>query len=568
MTSSKVQKKTPTVESKTRRLNSFYQPNKPEEARLTHFSEVTNSRPDAEAPQMHDQSEAKPRVKTDPPRDETITAVNRGATFQTSLDDEPNHAILRYPGFAKQVFEVTTVSQYKNQSGSSKHPSSSWRSVLRLNDEWHSGFASVQRLLDHLQLHRSGSLKSATNYCYRLATLCRDCGLDPDQLAKLGRDKIEGIVQRHCDGIIRKGMSKQYARIVMACLKTFFACNGFNRENSRELRLKGYYLPSRTDTSEYVPTLKEALTMADRAGSKRNRAIILTLVTSGLRNTAVRALKVGHVLAEPRGKRPLLIKVEPKWNDRISGACKGSIPYYTFAAEVASDAIESMLRERKSIFGPLSSEEPLFASNYNQLPRTERPMKSLSAKVLLVIVKKAAKAADIEKWKNVCVKTMRKVFETALRNPLADGTQMDHKDQEFLMGHILPGSQENYYDRTKVERLRELYSKVVFEDTSHQQKMTLEVTRSIAKALGLDVSKICAIRVQELGRPLTSQEEEELLEQEIKTSQQKPSEQQKPVHMSELDEYLQSGWTFVANLPDGRVLMSKKRCSGEHTCDN
>jgi integrase len=345
----------------------------------------------------------------------------------------------------------------------------------------------------------------------------------------------------------------------MACLKGFFVSNGFNRENGRELRLKGYYLPSRIDSSEYVPTLREALIMADRAGSKRNRAIILTAITSGLRNTALRALRVGDVIGELQGNRPLLIKVEPSWNERIPGACKNSIKYHTFVAGVAVNAIESMLHERKSVFGSVSPQEPLFASNYNQLPLTQRPIKPLSGKQMLVITKKAAQAADIEKWKNVCVKSMRKVFEAALRNPLADGTQMDHKDQEFLMGHILPGSQENYYDRTKIERLQELYSKVVFEDTSHRQNMRLEVTRGIAKALGLDVSKICAIKIQELGRPLRSQEEEELLEQEIKLARERQSqEEQKIVQLGELDQYIASGWSVVTQLSDGRVVVRKR----------
>jgi integrase len=392
-----------------------------------------------------------------------------------------------------------------------------------------------------------------------LASFCRNVGLDPDELVKLKRRQIEEIVQRHCDNIVGRGRSKQFARLAMACLKTFFVCNGFNRENGRGLRLKGYYVPSRIDSSEYVPTLKEALTMADRAGGKRNRAIILTAITSGLRNTALRALRVGDVIGELQENRPLLIKVEPSWNQRIAGACKGSIQYHTFVARVAANAIESMLCERKSIFGSLSPQEPLFASNYNQLPLTERPSKPLSAKGLQDIIKKAAQAADIGKWKNVCVKSLRKVFEAALRNPLADATQMDHKDQEFLMGHILPGSQENYYDRTKVERLRELYSKVVFEDTSHRQNMRLEVTRGIAKALGLDISKISAIRVQELGRPLTSQEEEELLEQEIKLSRQRQNqEEQKIIQPSELDQYVTSGWNVGVQLADGRVVVRKR----------
>jgi hypothetical protein len=52
---------------------------------------------------------------------------------------------------------------------------------------------------------------------------------------------------------------------------------------------------------------------------------------------------------------------------------------------------------------------------------------------------------------------LRKAFETALRD-----NGLDPKDQEFLMGHILPESQDTYYDKTKISELREKYAKIVF----------------------------------------------------------------------------------------------------------
>jgi len=52
---------------------------------------------------------------------------------------------------------------------------------------------------------------------------------------------------------------------------------------------------------------------------------------------------------------------------------------------------------------------------------------------------------------------LRKAFESALRN-----AWLDVKDQEFLMGYILPGSQDNYYDKTKIDELRNKYAKIEF----------------------------------------------------------------------------------------------------------
>jgi len=348
-------------------------------------------------------------------------------------------------------------------------------------------------------------------------------------------------------------------------LKTFFSYNGFNRKDNLELRLESYHRRPRIRVDEYVPTLKEALLMADRSGSKRDRAIILTLITTGLRNSALRALRIGDVLTELESReKTLLIKVDPCWNERIAGACKGGMPYYTFAARVATEAIESMLQERRDVFGSFLPEEPLFISNYNQIAPAQRRCKPLTSSALRAVVHNTAKRADIPESDKVRVHSLRKVLDTLLRSPLADGTQMDHKDQEFLMGHTLEGSQEHYHDyfeRTNVERMRKLHSKIVFDDTSSLQNLRLEVTRKIAKMVDLNVSDICAMKSLELGRPLTEEEEEQLLEQEIriKNSERRLTREQKILDAEDLEEYLKLGWEFSAALPDGRIVISRER---------
>jgi hypothetical protein len=287
--------------------------------------------------------------------------------------------------------------------------------------------------------------------------------------------------------------------------------------------------------------------------------MILTLLSTGLRNTALRAMQIGDISAELKeGKKVLLVNVQPSWNRRIPGACKNQIPYCTFTAKVATEAIESMLRERELAYGSCYSEEPLFASNYNQIEHAKRRTKTLTEKALQVRVKKAALAADIAQWKDVHVHSMRKVFESVLRSPLADGTQMDHKDQEFLMGHLLPGSQENYYDRTKMEKLREVYSRLVFEDIPVVQELSLQTTRRIAKLLGVDYSQVKASREKELGRPLTNQEEEQIIEEAIRLAREhKGRKEQAIVNIDELDNYFRSGWEFVNTLPNGKAVIRR-----------
>lgn len=441
-------------------------------------------------------------------------------------------------------------------------PRGAIRSVLLLVDSWHSRYMSVQRTLDYLRLRKSGSLQSMRTICENLGRFCKDSGIDPDTFIGFPREQIEAKIQQYCDRVMERsrlrGRSANYPNTVLASLKTFFVCNGFKREDGLELRVQGYRQPPRTtNRPEYIPSLKEALTMADRAGSKRNRAVILTAITTGLRNSSLRAIRIGDILSELKlGQKMICISIDATWNDRIPGACKNCIPYYTFTHGIASEAIESMLREREAIFGSYSYDQPLFVSNYNQLPPSRRRLKHLTGRELQIIVRKAAQAADISEWMNIHVHTMRKVFESVLRASLADGSAMDPKDQEYLMGHLLRGSQENYYDRSKKERMRELYSKLVFRDMSSIQELDLRATQKMAKLLGVDAEDAKERKQKELRRALSNQELEELLEEEIRLSyENRNKERQKVILLSELDQYVGLGWSVVTQLTDGRIVV-------------
>ena len=90
-------------------------------------------------------------------------------------------------------------------------------------------------------------------------------------------------------------------------------------------------------------------------------------------------------------------------------------------------------------------------------------------------------------WEYMTPHSLRKAFERAVRN-----SGLDTKDQEFLMGHILPGSQDTYYDKTKVEDLRRKYAQVnffperVYSDEDFRKRQVLDT----AKLLGFPEDRI------------------------------------------------------------------------------
>jgi integrase len=203
--------------------------------------------------------------------------------------------------------------------------------------------------------------------------------------------------------------------------------------------------------------------MADSAGSLRNRAIILVLYSSGLRNSTLRALLYRDVSQEmTQGKANIRLPVYPEMKLVDYDACKYDIPYFSFTCDEGTDALSLYLKDRAERYSALAGPEPLFATEYNQLPREDRTKTILSRRELQMVVKLAAKRAGLHQWESVHPHCLRKAFETVLHSQLIDGSNLDVKIQEFFMGHILPDSQDPYFDWSKVELFRTHYSKLKF----------------------------------------------------------------------------------------------------------
>jgi len=429
---------------------------------------------------------------------------------------------------------------------------------------WESGFPSVQKLLEFLQYRKSASEQSKAAFCFILCAFCRSVGKSPDELVGLPREEVENLVQGFCDKLrkrsLTRGPSGRYPNLALRCLKTFFRVNGFSRENGNELRLIKYPQPPRVrNREEYIPTLEEAHRMAERAGSSRNRAIVRTLYSTGLRNSALRALHYGDIQSEiESGAEILLVKVCPEMNSRVAGACKGNILYHCFLPKWATIDVRAMLDERRERMGKNDFAHPLFPSTYNRIPRISRFSKILTSRELALIIKNSARNAGIKEWKLVTPHSLRKVFERVLRSPLSDGSNLDPKDQEFFMGHLLPGTQDTYYDKTKIEEMREKYAKLVFEPGPSTQELSMQMLEKMAHAQGVDVEKLLSHRKDELGRPLSFKEREEAILGAMKSSMKSGGEvEQRVVSESEAEMLLSRGWRISQALPSGRVVVEK-----------
>jgi integrase len=324
---------------------------------------------------------------------------------------------------------------------------------------WRSSYRSVNNLLLHL-MRKSKSEGSKRLYLWHLYKFCKYTSRKPNELVALRRNQVEKLAQEYADSL--RSTSPRYSNLAIAILKAFFVANGFKR--AKALELETYHAPPRFRiTPEYILTKSEVYRMADSACSLRDRAIILTLFSTGLRNSTIRAIRYRDVAWElEEDYANVMMPIYPEMKDVEPNAFKGGIPYYTFTCDEATQALKLYIKERKEKYGGIEGPEPLFCSEYNQIHRENRKRKPLTSRELQIIVKSAAKKAGIAQWEAVHPHCLRKAFETVLHTQLIDGANLNVKVQEFFMGHVLPGSQDPYFDRSKVERMRLQYSLLRF----------------------------------------------------------------------------------------------------------
>jgi integrase len=363
-----------------------------------------------------------------------------------------------------------------------------YQSFLKVK-EWKSSYRCVNNLLDHL-MRKSKSEGSRRLYLWHLYKFCEYTNKKPNELVALRRNQAEKRAQAYADNF--RNTSPRYSNLAIAVLKTFFVANGF--KHAKSLELETYHAPPRFRISpEYIPTKSEVYGMADSACSLRDRAIILTLFSTGLRNSTLRALRYKDVADElEKDYSNITIPVYPEMKDLEPNACKGGIPYYTFTCDEATQALKLYVKEREDKYGQIEVSEPIFRSEYNQIHKEDRKKKPLTSRELQIIVKSAAKRAGISEWKAVHPHCMRKAYETVLHSQLIDGGNLDVKTQEFFMGHVLPGSQDPYFDRSKVERMRTQYSRLKFGRATVENKFKV-LKAAIARAFedtGIDPEQV------------------------------------------------------------------------------
>ena len=137
---------------------------------------------------------------------------------------------------------------------------------------------------------------------------------------------------------------------------------------------------------------------------------------------------------------------------------------------------------------------------------------------------------------------------------------MDPKDQEFLMGHILPGSQDPYYDRSKIESLRQKYMKIRFFPSTDVQEFRKKQILDTVRLLDLPEERIKLIQ-EALAKYETVddaiREIKKLSSPSYKTTSNKDRDPKKIINEDQFEDHLAGGWNVQNILPSGRILINR-----------
>ena len=281
-------------------------------------------------------------------------------------------------------------------------------------------------------------------YAIALRDFCETMNITPVKWQDLERFEARNLAWKYVSGFDKEDSSK--ALTYLAALKSFYRNKDGETLPFDSKRGGKHYLKKRSKKVdvERIPDKTESYRIIDASMTLRDHSMFLTLYQSGMRLNALCALNYGHVREQlyPEPKIPLRLKITENMDTKLRAY--NITYYYTFLQGEAVQALRNYCDKyhRKS-----TDDTPLFRT------RTGR---RVGRRTVWRIFKRAIRRAELNPesfWVHSLRKGFRKVVNTS---PISDDFR------EAIMGHVLPGSRENYFDRHDIDELAEEYMKINF----------------------------------------------------------------------------------------------------------
>jgi len=313
---------------------------------------------------------------------------------------------------------------------------------------------------------RNRPLNTQRKFAGKLQEFCEAVNLEPEEWRSLDKFEARDLAWKYA--VTKLPDHSMVASGILLALKSWY-----RNKNGEQLPFdsgrggKHYiHIRSKKAALEHIPSKQEVFQIVDMTSSLRDKAMLLFLFQTGVRVNVLQHLKYGDV-ADQLAKPTLTLKITGQLDYKLRSR---DIPfYYTFLNGEGAETLKQYCRvkHKRGIHT-----HPLF---------TTRSRKAISQSYILKIVKMCVGRAGFDPatmWTHTLRKSFRKIVRQA---------NIDDDDKEQLMGHVLPGSREAYYDKKDTLLIAKAYQKCNFTREVPESEVTkllhrLETEESKGKA--------------------------------------------------------------------------------------
>jgi len=286
------------------------------------------------------------------------------------------------------------------------------------------------------------SKETQRSFATRLQRFCEAMGVTPEDWRMMDKFQARDLVWIYIKPKINDHPSVAQADLV--ALKSWF-----RNHNGEQLPFdsgkggKHYFHISHPKRAiEHIPSKREFYQILDMTSSLRDKAILIFLFQSGVRVNVLEHITFGDVKHQ-LGNNIIVLKITGKLDHKLRSR---DIPfYYTF---LNGEGAETLRRYCEVQHNESREGTPLFVTVKGN-PINQRWV----WKITKMVVERAGFNP-----KTITTHTFRKAF----RRQVAQAEGVDQEFKEMVMGHVITGSRENYFDRNNLEWFVEQYQKVNF----------------------------------------------------------------------------------------------------------
>lgn len=317
------------------------------------------------------------------------------------------------------------------------------------------------------------------NFATYLEQFCTAMRIEPEEWRNLDKFKARDMAWKFIEPKIAEHST--VAKNTLTALKSWYRNKDGEQLPFDSGRGGKHYLRLRHKKAaiEHIPNKKEMFQIIDMASSLRDKAILLFLFQSGVRVNVLQHIAYGDVQSQ-LDKDLIILKITGELDHKLRGR---DIPfYYTFLNGEATTTLRQycQISHKESSSGTI-----LFSAKDGGKP--------LAQQWIWRVVKMCVERAGFNP-KTMTTHTIRKAFRKIVRQ-----TDIDDDDKEQLMGHVISGSRQAYYDQKDIELIKKAYQKCNFQ----REVPTSEVTK-LRKQLEDERSKrvLNEVRMDKLEKEL------------------------------------------------------------------